>query len=99
MGMSQEEFSWVLGYFQGKGSYCLAPKFALEVFTVDPEPLDTLVKLAGGHIYPPPPASPRRWTWRLYGKEALDLYKLLCPAISNRLRERGDKKLALSNGK
>lgn len=104
MGITEQQLEWVIGYFEGKGSYCITGSkpnktFALEVFTVSLWPLKKLQALVGGHIYPPPPASPNRHTWRLYGRSAEELYSKLRPHLSERLTERGDRKLKICRGK
>lgn len=83
--------------FEAKGSFCRTGSgatFALEAFSSEQEKLRPLLEAWGGHIYSPPPAAPSRWTWRLYGKKALERYEWLRPQISEAKRTRGDRKRA-----
>lgn len=85
-----------LEIFEKHGSFCRTGNgttFALEAFSSKRDLLEDLVDEWGGSIVKPPPAAPSRWTWRLYGKAARELYQTLRPLISEAKRERGDKKL------
>ncbi len=94
--MTEFEFGWLVGFFEGKGSYCNAPGFSLEAYSLDRVQLEMVAALVGGHIYPPPPSSPTRYYWRLYGPAALQLYERLRPHLSDYHRGRGDRKLRMS---
>jgi hypothetical protein len=84
-------------FFEAHGSFCRTGNgttFAVEAFHRDPEQLRILQEAWGGHIYPPPPAAPSRWTWRVYGAAARELWAVLRPQVSEAKRARGDRKLA-----
>lgn len=91
-GVTQE----IIMLFQRYGSYCRTGAgytFALEAFARTKETLQPFVDKVGGNIYPPPPAAPTRWTWRLYGDKAEKMYAELREHLSVDKRERGDNKL------
>jgi len=94
--MTEVDRAWLIGYFQAKGSFCRTGdgRFALEAFSIDPDALDIVQQIAGGMVMTPPPAAPTRWTWRLYGPAAKELWEELKPFLSPRLQARGEEKLA-----
>ena len=92
--MTEEE---AIAFFERHGSFCRTGNgttFALEAFKTDPAPLHELVAIWGGSVVKPPPAAPRRWTWRLYGKKARNLWSTLRLQVSEPKRIRGDRKLS-----
>lgn len=100
--MTEEEinfnFGKLVGLFEAKGSYCKTGAnsscFALEMFATRKDLVEAIQQIAGGHVIKPPPAAPTRWTWRLYGTEAEDIYERMRPFLSANLVERGDRKLS-----
>lgn len=102
LNLSELELGWVAGFFEAKGSYCKAgdknDNFALEAFASRPDALEQLKFLVGGNVMAPPPAAPSRWTWRLYGEAARDLFWQLKPYLSEPIVARGEAKLAECRG-
>lgn len=95
--MTDLELGFVTGYFVAKGSFCRTGQkgiFALEMMSPDGNTLQMIADLAGGNVYKPPPTAPTRWTWRLYGQDARDLYDQMRPLLRLSQQERGDEMLA-----
>jgi hypothetical protein len=94
--MDPVDRAWIVGYFQGKGSFCRVggSYFCLEAYSGHEDSVKMMQRIAGGSVTPPIPSAPSRWMWRLYGKPALDLWAEIKPSLTPRLQLRGELKKA-----
>lgn len=88
MSTLQEEIYWTAGFLDGEGSFTLCERDPrVSAVQAEPDPLDKLLMLYGGKIYPKKIAGfgkkPVRY-WMLGGSRAIALMMTLFPLMSTR---------------